>query len=323
MKGYAIVFALGLGMVSHCFAEDDARRVEVELTILGPKRTIFVPAEPITVEVKVTNGSQSPIVHPGSGAWQLSVQDSSGRLLRDTAPRGFPPEYYRPPKPGEKVAISKILPGECKTWRWDLRLRFEIVTLGSYTFRCGLRAVFVPWDEKIDPRSIKQSDRFAIQAKPFEFVVSEEPLFWRERRTLGVSPMTKQPVREIDFQAAEFAEGLSLSCYPVHKHSRGDSYGLFHEIGKLKNKEVLPEIKEYGGGRFSVRYVSPHGKKCALVRYKRSGIDWVGLDLAEKGDWPAWPDEATWRKLQHPAAEEPREKGRLLEPDRHNQDEGP
>jgi hypothetical protein len=324
MKGYAIVFALGLGMVSHCFAEDDARRGEVELTILGPKRTIFVPAEPITVEVRVTNGSQSPIVHPGSGAWQLSLEDSSGRLLRDKAPGGPPPEYYSVPEPGEKVAISKILPGECKTWRWDLRLHFEIIRPAAYTFRCRLRGVFVPWDEKIDPRSIKQSDRFAIQAKPFEFVVSETPIFWKERRTLFVSPMiTRRVTREIVLQAAKLQQECTLSFYLAGRHRRGDWYWGFQQIGKLKGKDVPPKMKDYGERRFGLRYLSPDGEKCVLIVYNGSRADWVRLDLTDEEDWPAWPDEETWRKLQHPAGEESRENTVPLEPDRHNQDEGP
>ncbi|NQT83892.1 hypothetical protein HQ563_12755 [bacterium] len=324
MKTHAILFALGVSMASHCLAEDDSRSGEVKLTILEPKRKIFVPGEPVTVGVKLTNGSKSPIIRPARSAWQLSVEDFEGRFLQDIDSDLHGEAYYDPAKPGGKIAVAKILPGQSKSWRWDLRLRFEIVIPGRYTFGCGLGGAFVPWDEKIDPRSIKQSDRFAIQAKPLEFVVSEAPIFWKEQRTLFVSPMiTRRVITEIVFQAAELQKERTLSFYLAGRHRRGDRYWGFQQIGKLKSKDIPPQMKEYGGRRFGIRYLSPDGRKCVFIVYNGSRKDWVHVDLADDHDWPKWPDEEAWRKLKHPTPEEPREDGGPLAPDCHNRDQGP
>lgn len=297
IKTRAILFALGVSMAFRCFAEHDSRSDQLKLTIIEPKRRIFVPVEPITVGARLTNRSECPIVDPGSGAWQLSLQDSEGHFLQDTAPT--PDSADLPPPPSGKLVLPKILPGQSKTWRWDLQQRFDIVRPGRYTFHCALRGAFVPWDEKIDPRSIKQSDRFSIQAEPFEFVVTEAPIFWKEQRTLFVYPsITRRAFTEIVLQASELEGERTLSFYLACRQPRGDRYWGFQEIGKLKSRNIPPQMKEYGGRRFGLRYLSPDGERCLLIVCNGSRTDWVRVDLADGHDWPAWPDEEAWRKLQ-------------------------
>lgn len=209
--------------------------------------------------------------------------------------------------------IPRILPGQSKTWSWPLRTRFGISEPGTYTFSCTLRGAFLPDEQETEPASMKDARRYVLRTEPFRFHIQAP--FWKERRTLEFSRVINQPVREIIFQATELGEHLSLSVYRVTWQPRGESYGAFQRIGELKNKESLPEVREYAESRFGFKYPSPRGEKCALIRFGRSAFDWVQLDLAGEGDWPPWPDEEAWRKLIHPTGGEAGEYGGPREPD--------